>query len=543
MTLNQKCAVLVVVPVVAVAGLLTTGTWALRKASGGLDDVVNRQFVGLVEGEIAPLITTQMLPVIEHDVVLLRALDESMQLMLEADRDMHQALIAERQALGGAEDRYAAADAANAENIQQAVARVEKAATAFHSEQTRARYDQFTAAFAQWRTLTRSVVASAQAATTRAEATATSHGPAQAAFDTARSLLDELQGLQHEQIEATMAAIDAKKRQIDARHAEMNRQKAAAVQTSKSILEHTAATTGVFVLIGLATAALVPVVGFFIARGLSRSVRRVASALGTGACQVNEAAEQIAGTSQLIAQGASDQASSLEETSASLQQMAAMTRANATNAQQANELAAKARDNAEVGDRTMGELSQAMEAINESANQIGRIIRVIEEIAFQTNLLALNAAVEAARAGEHGKGFAVVAEEVRNLARRAADAARETTTLIDGSVARVEAGTSVASAAVSSLRSIVKDVSKVAGLLDGISRASSEQAQGVEQINTAVSQMDRTTQQNAASAEESAAAAEQLRAQATSLTTIVGELSCLVGQTHAAAAAGRRGPS
>jgi len=225
-----------------------------------------------------------------------------------------------------------------------------------------------------------------------------------------------------------------------------------------------------------------------------------------------------------------------------------MTRTNAANSEKANNLAGQARKNATDGEKTMGELNNAMTAINDSAAQIGKIIKVIEEIAFQTNLLALNAAVEAARAGEHGKGFAVVAEEVRNLAQRSAQAARDTTNLIEGAVTRAKEGTSVASNAAKSLNAIVADVANVAELLAGISRASNEQAQGVDQINSAVSQMDKVTQQNAAGAEESASAAEQLSAQSETVKSVVDELTSLVrgtasghgGPNHAARPATRR---
>ena len=276
---------------------------------------------------------------------------------------------------------------------------------------------------------------------------------------------------------------------------------------------------------------------FFITRGITKPLNRIIAGLNEGADQVNDAAGQVSSASQQLAEGAGEQASSLEETSSALEEMSAMTRANAQNAKQANELASAAKTNADQGDQTMHQLNSAMGAINESSGQISKIIKVIEEIAFQTNLLALNAAVEAARAGEHGKGFAVVAEEVRNLAQRSAQAARDTTNLIEGSVTRAKEGTTVADSAGKALQAIVSDVTKVADLLNGITQASQEQAQGVDQVNTAVSEMDKVTQQNAAGAEESASAAEELSAQAATLKGVVEELGAMVSGAQAKNAA------
>ncbi len=271
--------------------------------------------------------------------------------------------------------------------------------------------------------------------------------------------------------------------------------------------------------------------GIVISRGLNKVLRRIATALGEGAEQVNDAAAQVSTSSQQLAEGASEQASSLEETSSALEEMAGMARQNADNSKQANELTIQSKTIMGEADGAMKEASNAMQQISEASEKISKIIKVIEEIAFQTNLLALNAAVEAARAGEHGKGFAVVADEVRNLAQRAAQAARETGDLIEQTVSRVTRGVELNQTTSASFSKVGEAAGKVADLVAQISQASAEQAQGVDQVNTAVAQMDKVTQSNAANAEESASAAEELTAQAESVKSIVGELLALVGGT------------
>ncbi|NLJ40084.1 MAG: methyl-accepting chemotaxis protein [Clostridiales bacterium] len=242
----------------------------------------------------------------------------------------------------------------------------------------------------------------------------------------------------------------------------------------------------------------------------------------SAADQVAAGSRQVSDSSMALSHGAAEQASTVEELTAALEEISAQTKHNAENANQANELAEVTRNNAEQGNSQMQDMLRAMEEINESSTKISKVIKVIDDIAFQTNILALNAAVEAARAGQHGRGFAVVAEEVRNLAARSAEAAKETTDMIEGSINKTKGGTKIANQTAASLTRIVDDVTKAAMLISDIATASNEQATGIAQINQGIVQVSQVVQTNSATSEESAAASEELSSQAAHLKEMMG---------------------
>jgi methyl-accepting chemotaxis protein len=299
-------------------------------------------------------------------------------------------------------------------------------------------------------------------------------------------------------------------------------------QDEDEFLAASASIRNAVLLIGglVLTATVIAVFAF--ARALTRPINRVVDLIDTASGEVAAAAQEVSSSSQSLAAGASEQAASIQETSGSLEQIATMTRQNAQDAGAADGLVADANRIIEKANRSMADLIGAMGAISKTGEETQKIIKTIDEIAFQTNLLALNAAVEAARAGEAGAGFAVVAEEVRNLAIRAADAARNTSGLIEDSVQGIKNGTDIVNSTSAAFTEVAVGARKIADLVGRIHAASAEQAKGVEHINTAVSEMDQVVQQNAAHAEESASASEELNAQAEQMKSAIRELAGII---------------
>lgn len=284
----------------------------------------------------------------------------------------------------------------------------------------------------------------------------------------------------------------------------------------------------IIIALGIASVVLGLVVAYAVTLGITKPVNRIVTGLSEGAQQVASASDQLSATSQQLAEGNSEQAASIEETSSTLEESASMVQQNSENTKQAAHLAAQTKTSSDKGNNDMQEMMNSISEIKKSSDQIAKIIKVIDDIAFQTNILALNAAVEAARAGDAGMGFAVVAEEVRNLAQRSAQAAKDTAAIIESNIELSEKGVNVARKVGDSLSEINVQAKKVNELMDEIAAASQEQSQGISQIHKAIAQMEQVTQQNAANAQESASASEELSSQAQNLRDITQQLVELI---------------
>ena len=297
-------------------------------------------------------------------------------------------------------------------------------------------------------------------------------------------------------------------------------------ESARSTMSRSSLVVGVSLLLAALVSA---VIGLLTWRGLVTIMGNIGREMGDGANQVSSAAGEVSSSSQALAEGASEQAASVEEISASLEEVTSMTRRDADNISQANRLMV------EVG-QVVGSAGSSMERLVTSMNEIStasaetqKIVKTIDEIAFQTNLLALNAAVEAARAGEAGAGFAVVADEVRNLAMRAAEAAQNTSSLIDGTVGRIQSGSDLVDEASNTFKTSADSIARISTLIREIAESSAEQSKAVGQVSAAISEIDTVIQRNAATAEESASSSEELSAQAEVLRNMVSKMIRVIG--------------
>ncbi|HOA74214.1 MAG TPA: methyl-accepting chemotaxis protein [Phycisphaerae bacterium] len=439
------------------------------------------------------------------------------ELMLNADRDAYQAYLAQGQAVTAtSREEVAAADKANAENIEQVIERMGRAKDALTGEM-KAMYARFEQQYADWKPVSRRVVEQVLANKPHEEIRAEQMVAAEQAFADMRNTIDRLGEMLENRIARLKGGLEQSGKQ--------------AVASSDAMTAELSRATVWFIGASVFAVIMSTVLAGWLTRGVIRAVAQTTDSLDTAAGQTGLAAKEVSGAAQSLAQQTSRAAASIQETTIGIEEMASMVHRNAEHASKANDLSRETQRVVNEGTQVMRRLNGSINQIKGAADQTARIVKTIDEIAFQTNLLALNAAVEAARAGEAGKGFAVVAEEVRALAMRAAEAARTTAEMIQGSITLTDEGVGLVTEMDASLQTMQDGVAKVVALVGEIASASREQASGVEAIQNSLSELNQVTQSNAATAQESASAAEELSAQATETKRAVEDLRKLIGGT------------